>query len=131
MAEHTFKLKHGLNLGKELLVDVTIKDHLTGGELRAASESSEVLHVMTLPSGEQEPVLIISPSRMASETMRRQILSIGDVNGPISMAELDRLHEDDIALIQEACNTAQKLKMKKELEQRGRTDPAGGSQSAS
>lgn len=131
MAEHTFKLIHGLKLGDEKLVEVTIKDHLTGGELRAASEASEVLRIMTLPSGDQEPVLVISPSRMASETMRRQILAIGDAKGPISMAELDRLHEDDIALIQNACNTAQKVKMEKELEQRGRTDPAGGSQSAS
>jgi phage FluMu protein gp41 len=130
MAEHTFKLIHGLKLGEETLVDVTIKDHLTGGELRAASEASEVLKIMTLPSGDQEPVLVISPSRMASETMRRQILSIGNSKGPISLAELDRLHEDDIAIMQDACNTAQKLKMQKEAEQRGRTDPAGDSQSA-
>lgn len=129
MAEHTFKLIHGLQLGDKSLVDVTIKDHLTSGELRAASEASEVLKIMTLPSDDQEPVLVISPSRMASETMRRQILSIGDSKGPISLAELDRLHEDDIAIIQDACNIAQKLKTQKELDQRGRTDPAGDSQS--
>lgn len=125
MATHTFDLKHGLKVGEDMLKAVKIKDSLTAGEIRQASEASEIAQVVQLPGKDPEPFLLISPTRMASECTRRQILSIGDIEGPISMAMMDSLDEDDINIIQENCDIAQKLKLKREEERRGRTDPAG------
>lgn len=126
MPDIEIKLIHGLKIGDQVLYDVTIKDHLTAGEIREASMAAEKLVMVESPvSGKAEPELIVSPTLMAHEGLRRQIKSIGNINGPISLQELSLLHEDDLFMLNRIADNIEKIKTSKEVTQRGRSDEAG------
>ena len=65
---------------------------LTTGDLLDAETAAERL-VMT---AEGEPVLVKSPALFGYEILRRQIASIGKINGPISLRELRSLTPEDL-----------------------------------
>lgn len=119
MPEIKLTLKHGLKIGNETLFKVVIKDHLTAGEIREASQAAEKIVMV-----ENEPALVISPTAMSNESLRRQIKSIGDISGPISQAEIDMLHEDDLFLLNKAADNLEKIKTSNEVAHRGRTNTA-------
>ena len=122
MAEHTVELQHGLKYGDTTHTTLVLKDHLTAGDIRGAAEASEKIELVDDGSGNKEVALLISPTRMANEILRRQIKSIGNVQGPLSLAELDKLHQDDLALINQVANRLLELKAAHEVSQRGRLD---------
>ena len=123
MADHKFKLIHGLKIGKDTLKEVVMKDHLTAGEILAASEAAEkIVMVNVSGQGEKEAQFIISPTLLSSECLRRQIKSIGDLQGPIGLAELNALHEQDLARLNQAADQIEKLKVSRAVAQRGRSD---------
>lgn len=122
MAEHTVELQHGLKYGDATHTTLVLKDHLTAGDIRAAAEASEKIELVDDGNGNKEVALLISPTRMANEILRRQIKSIGNVQGPLSLAELDKLHQDDLALINQVANRLLELKAAHEVNQRGRLD---------
>ena len=76
-------LETGLMFGEERQLEVTLRE-LTTGDLLDAETAAERL-VMT---AEGEPVLVKSPALFGYEILRRQIASIGKINGPISLREL-------------------------------------------
>lgn len=92
-----FTLKHGLPYGsdeeKELQFDVELRE-LTAGDLIDAEAASERV-VMTNKGSE----LVSSPSRMGYELIRRAIVRIGKINGPLPFDMLKKLHQDDLELI--------------------------------
>ncbi|MDN0007485.1 phage tail assembly protein [Providencia stuartii] len=92
-----FTLTHGLPYGKdeemELQVDVELRE-LTAGDLIDAEAASERV-VMT----EKGATLLSSPSRMGYELIRRTIVRIGKINGPLPFEMLKKLHQDDLELI--------------------------------
>ncbi|AXG42207.1 MULTISPECIES: phage tail assembly protein [Photorhabdus] len=92
-----FQLKHGLQYGHDdeakKQFDVELRQ-LTAGDLIDAETASERV-VMT----EKGPMLLSSPALMGYELLRRTIARVGNINGPIPMALLKTLHQDDLELI--------------------------------
>lgn len=97
-----FQLKHGLSYGQgaevEKQFDVELRE-LTAGDLIDAELASEKM-VMT-PKG---PALLASPAMMGYEMVRRSVARIGVIQGPLSMALLKSLHQDDLEMLLQATN---------------------------
>lgn len=92
-----FELKDGLKVG---MGDdaVTHKEceikKVTTALLFEAREAAE--RPVSTPDGYQ---LIISPTRLRIEIIRRRIKRIGDINGPLDERELKSLSDDDMEII--------------------------------
>lgn len=95
MATVKCTLIDGLAIGDDVLKNVVMRD-ATAGDIIEAQEDSEK-PVLT-PDGYE---LMSSPALLAINVMRRQIVSIDDNQGPISMAEIKKLSPADLSLIQE------------------------------
>lgn len=97
MAQIKFQLKHGLPYGKgdnvAMQYDVSLRELNVGDMLQAQEESEKVV---ATPSGY---TLVMSPTRLGINTIRRQIHSVGTIQGPLSLADMERLHPEDLTLI--------------------------------
>ncbi len=128
MATHKFTLTHGLKVGEERLKACVMRQVETGDIIDAQLESERV--EMVDMGGRLMPVLLESPVAMGLNTLRRQIISVGDMSGPFDLAELRKLHVDDfqhIQLIGEMLDGVMTAKeVAEELASRGRSDSAGG-----
>lgn len=104
LATGCLTLKDGLPFGKgedcEMQYDVTLRD-LTGKDVIDAELAAE--RVVDTRSG---PQLVRSPAMVSFEILRRQIAKIGCINGPLPMALLRQLSEQDM----ERLLLAQRLK---------------------
>ena len=119
MAEINFKLPKGYKLGNDTLHDVVLRDLDTGDIIQAQLESEKLV------TTEKGAELVTSPTLAGANMLRRQIVSIGNVKGPLSLDELQRLHLDDFELIQykaQQLDQAQARRMAQENTARGRTD---------
>ena len=118
MAKITFKIKHGLKLEGKPQLEVTLREPDAGmiRESRVASER--------LMNTKEGPILVPSPSLARTELLRRQILKVGGIPGPIPEGIFDQLSGVDLALIE-----AEAIKLDeaafKEVTQRGRDPEAG------
>ena len=95
----------------------------TAGDVIDAGQEAE--RAVQTPQGY---VLLMSPTLMAQHVLRRQIVSIGDYQGPLTLAELKTLSQADLQLLQEA---AEKIDgavttALEELARRGRAAAPGG-----
>lgn len=128
MAQTTFTLKDGLPFGKgdeqERLMDVTLRE-LNGGDLIDARMESERI----VQTGEG-PRLVSSPELLALHCLRRQIVSIGKVKGPMSLVNLRTLSLIDLREIESQADTLEAALLAERLGQRGRTDTAPGDSGA-
>lgn len=97
-ARITIALIHGLAIGEEVYKEVTLREP-TAGDILDAQEASERL--MMVPTGDDgvEPMLVSSPSRSSMEVLRRQIVSVGDISGPLDMKLLRKLDPEDLDLL--------------------------------
>lgn len=124
MAQTTFTLRDGLPFGKgdeqERLKEVTLRE-LTGGDLIDARMESE----RVISTGEG-PRLVSSPELLALHCLRRQIISIGKIKGPMSLANLRSLSLVDLRDIEEKADTLEAALLAERLGQRGRADTASG-----
>lgn len=118
------QLKDGLKVGEETHRDFVLRKP-TAGDLFDATEAAEKL--VPTPDG---PALVVSNARLGVEVLRRQIVSIGPVQGPISLTELRLLSQDDLAILQDAAN-AFDVAVAKDLEARGRPAAPGRGAGAS
>jgi phage FluMu protein gp41 len=87
-------LAHGLKVGDDTLKEVVVRE-MTAGDILEAKEEAEKM-VLT-PEG---PALLTSPTRFGCELLRRQIVRIGNLSGPIALSELKKLHPADLNMIQ-------------------------------
>ncbi|AMM81375.1 hypothetical protein AW43_02805 [Pasteurella multocida subsp. multocida PMTB2.1] len=110
------RLKTGLMYGDEPQYDVVLRD-LTTGDLIDAELAAERLML----DKQGNPVLVASQVLFSYELLRRQIASIGKLQGPLSLAQLRSLTPEDLALINAALETVESAKAQKVLE-RGRLD---------
>lgn len=121
MAKIEFRLKHGLPFGKgddaELQYDVTLRE-LTVGDVLAAQEEAE--KVVATPTGY---VLVMSPTRLGIQTMRRQISAVGKIQGPLSLSDMEKLNPEDMTLISRHLNGLEGALLK-EIDDRGRSGAA-------
>lgn len=126
MAKIEFTLKHGIPFGKgrdaEMQYDVVLRE-LNAGDIIDASEDAE--RVMFSPSG--GAVAYTSNVRAGYELLRRQIASIGDIQGPLEMKDLRRMHRDDMEMLQQKAEALDTLLMDaaSKVVQRGEDEPVG------
>ncbi|MCE8027545.1 hypothetical protein HOP54_02425 [Halomonas daqingensis] len=94
----TVALIHGLTIGETLHREVVLREATAGDVLDAQAESERLMMVPNHDGG-FEPMLVVSPSRVGIEVLRRQIVSVGDISGPIELAVLKRLNPEDLNLL--------------------------------
>ncbi|MBU1611929.1 MAG: phage tail assembly protein [Proteobacteria bacterium] len=122
MAQITITLFTGLKVGEEMLKDVTMRD-VTAGDIIEANEESEKAVITT-----DGPQLVMSPTLVGLNVLRRQIVSIGNIKGPISISELKKLTPHDLNQLQvqaDAMDDAVAAEIiGKEMTKRGRAEGA-------
>lgn len=111
-------LQTGLMFGDEPQTEVTLRE-LTTGDLLDAEVAAE--RMIMSPDG--VPVLVKSPALFGYEILRRQIASIGKINGPISLKMLRSLTSEDLNRISVFAETWEATKAAQVVE-RGRLDAA-------
>jgi phage FluMu protein gp41 len=123
MAVMTFELKHGLKAmgsGDEPLLyrEVGLRE-LTAADLIEAQLDSEKVVV-----NNGKAVAYTSDVLYGLNLLCRQVAYIGEIQGPLDIKQLKRMHVDDLGMLQDK---AQELDMalNEALADRGRSDPAG------
>lgn len=109
------KLIDGLKIGETVHKDVTLRD-LTARDILEAHEAAERVVI----GAEGSPVVVASPVRVGMETLRRRIGRLGNVQMPLSLAELLSLSERDLDILQDAIDELEKAEAAVKLERRGR-----------
>ena len=122
MASVTFDLKDGLLVGTTPQLECEVREP-TAGDIIAASEESEKVVMVAL-----KPELITSPTMMGINTLRRQVVRIGEIAGPLERDMLDKLSADDLNLIQAKAEELEAAA--RSVSQRGRDDGAGANNAA-
>lgn len=118
-----FKLTDGYKTAKGVYIDVVLKVP-NAGDIMDSSQAAE--RVVATPEGFQ---LVLSPTLIGFEVLRRQIVSIGPVQGPISLDELRALSREDLQILQSKAEEldAAMLKQISEVAARGRSEaPSDG-----
>lgn len=116
MTQVTVTLQDGLTEGTVKHTECVLREP-TAGDLINASEESE-----KLVGGLFNPQLVTSPTLVGINTLRRQIVSIGKITGPLERDILDKLSAYDLSLIQQKAEALEHAA--RELSQRGRADGA-------
>lgn len=114
MAIMTFDLEHGYKVGERTHSEVGLKE-LTSGDYIDAQLAAEKVIV-----SEDKAVAYTSDVLYGLELLVRQIEYIGVIQGPFSIKELRKLHQDDFKLVQEKATELDEL-IAKELAKRGRS----------
>ncbi len=122
MGKVTVQLEHGLKVGDDLLTEAEIRE-ATAGDLIEAQEEAERL-VYAMRDGRMEPTLVASPVRLGVEVLRRQIVRIGNMSGPIDLAQIKQLSPLDLNRLEGAAreleNAREATDAPREVAQRGR-----------
>jgi len=121
MNQDTFDLVDGLKPVSTLHRTCTIRTATAGDVIDAQAAAERVVH-----TGDGA-MLLISDSRLGWEMTRRQVVSIGDIKGPLSDEDMRALTGRDLNLINakiEALDNAA-WKAAQELVQRGRDQGPG------
>lgn len=107
MATVKFSLKEGLKVGENVYIAAEIREATAGDLIDAADESEKLI---STPDGYQ---LLASPTLVGLNTLRRQILCIGDYKGPLTLSELKKLSAADLSLLQENAMALEDASLKK------------------
>ncbi len=113
MAIMTFELEHGLKVGDIAHHEVGLRE-LNSGDYIDAQIAAEKVVV-----NEDKAISYTSDVLYGIELLVRQVEYIGSVQGPISIKELRKLHQEDFKLLQDKAKELDEL-IAKELEKRGR-----------
>lgn len=113
-------LANGLKIGekgKEKTHKVAVIREATAGDMIEATEESERLALT--PEGNY--ILVSSPTLVGINVLRRQIVKLGEYDGPLTLSEMKLLSSVDINLLQ---GKAQQLDNAgaEEIAKRGRGD---------
>lgn len=118
MTTATVTLQKGLKVGDETHKAAEIRE-ATAGDFIEATEESERLCLT--PEGNY--ILVASPALVGLNTLRRQVVRIGEYDGPLTMKEMKMLSGTDVRLLQETAERLETASMK-EVADRGRDSAA-------
>ncbi len=110
MAKHEFQFEHGLTFGKgidaEMQYDVVLRELTTGDIIDAREAAEKVIfpNVEEIKTGAR-PMTVVSEVQVGLELARRQVANVGEIQGPLTVAQLRKLHPADF----EALNNNLKL----------------------
>lgn len=124
MAAINVTLEHGLKIGDVTHLVATLRDPNSGDIIDAMEESEKL--VLLPGSDRPEPALVASPVLVGINTLRRQIVSIGDYKGPLTLAEIKRLHPSDLDRLQKKAEELEAAGLSGLID-RGRDDRGQGS----
>ncbi|MGO2354635.1 MAG: hypothetical protein ACTH58_07845 [Marinomonas foliarum] len=110
-------LHKGLKVGEKIQNVATLRELNAGDVLKAMEESERVVMVPT--ANGIEPTLLMSNALMGVNTLRRQIVSIGEIQGPLEREQLDLLSDRDLDILQTCASDMEKA-IAKALIERGR-----------
>ncbi|MGL5667533.1 MAG: phage tail assembly protein [Shewanella sp.] len=110
----TFDLSHGLQVGEQTHFEVGLKELNSGDYIDAQLAAEKVVVV------DGKAVAYTSDVMYGLELLIRQVEYIGKVQGPISVKELRKLHQDDFMLLQKKAEELDQL-IAQELAERGRS----------
>ncbi|MEZ8102152.1 phage tail assembly protein [Vibrio bivalvicida] len=119
MAIMTFNLVHGLKVGDNAHFEVGLKE-LTSGDYIDAQIAAEKVVV-----NEDKAISYTSDVLYGLELLCRQVEYIGQVQGPMDVKLLRKLHQDDFTLLQNKARELDKM-ISEELAKRGRSEGAAG-----
>lgn len=122
MAQHTFELEKGLMVGNVPQTTVVLRE-LTAGDVVAALEESEKLIMVPGPNGMQ-PALVQSNAMMGINTLRRQIASLGEIQGPLERDKFDLLSGADLEILQAEADKMDAAVLGVAVADRGRSEAA-------
>lgn len=116
---HTIELEKGLKVGDTTHKTATLREPSAGDLINAMAESERVVIVPNAAGG--EPQLLLSNTALSINTLRRQIVSLGDIKGPLEHEQLNLLSATDLQLLQNAADTLDNAAAKA-MDARGRSD---------
>lgn len=129
MATVEVPLVHGLVIGKDTLKDAVLREPTAGDIIEAQEEAEKLVYAVEADGGRIVPTLVASPTMVGVHVLRRQIVKIGNLSGPIELAMLKQLHPEDFALLQakaDELDAAMSAEIaSREVAQRGRDDGGG------
>ncbi len=117
MARIAVLLERGLMLGTVAQTTAVLREP-TAGDIFDAAEDCERL--IATPDGYQ---LVASPTRMGLAVLARQIESVGEISGPLSMAMLRKLSGTDLDRLQKEADKLSAASV--EVADRGRSADVG------
>lgn len=127
MATIDIKLKHGLKIGKDVLRNAVLRE-VSAGDIIEAQEEAEKL-VYAVDNGKLVPTLVASPTLVGIHVLRRQVVRIGNIDGPIDLDMIKKLKPVDLDLLQKKADeldgAAEGEAASREVAQRGRDDGDG------
>lgn len=100
MARIELTLTHGLVVGDDTLKAVVLREPTAGDIIDAQEEAEKLVYAVDPDTARLVPSLVASPTMVGVHVLRRQIVAIGNLSGPIELAMLKRLHPEDLALLQ-------------------------------
>jgi len=112
---HTFELEDGLQLVENVHKKCVVRQ-LTAGDILDAQTESERL--MVTPGGYS---LVTSDSLLGFHLARRQIVSLGDIPGPLKVEDMRQLSGRDLHMIETELENLDKA-VAEALAQRGRDE---------
>ncbi|ODR88005.1 hypothetical protein ABT47_16040 [Shewanella xiamenensis] len=123
----TFELMHGLRIGEgeqqRIYTSVTLRE-LTAGDLIDSALAAEQVR-QVFDGGRARYVAVRSEELFSLALLGRQIARLGDLQGPISLEMLKRLHADDLLMLSRHVNGLDGAAME-DITARGRLDGTGG-----
>lgn len=127
MAKIEFTLEHGIPFGrgkdKEMQYDVVLRELTTADVIDARTDSEKVIFVPD-DEGNGKAITVVSEVSMGLELLRRQIASVGEIKGPLSMKQLRAMKLTDFDLLN---IHAEKLDAATEvIAKRGRLEQSSG-----
>ncbi len=118
----TIPLTKPVKIGEQDCRDLVLTEATSAHVIEAQEESEKV--VMT----QDGPALVASPALVGLNVLRRQVVSVGGVKGPVDLTILKRLSPYDLGAVQAAADELDSLAATKSMEilaalgNRGRTD---------
>lgn len=109
-------LAQGLTIGDTVETLAVLREMTAADLIEATEESERLFHTA------DGPCLVASPCMVGMHTLRRQIVSIGEHKGPLTIGELKRLSSPDLSLLQEKAMEMEQAALKG-VTGRGRLDP--------
>ncbi len=120
-------LQKGLRVGQISHTIAVLREPSAGDVIDASMDAEKVVMVPTGVDGAghavMEPQLVTSPTLVGINVLRRQIVRIGAIDGPLERELLDKLSPTDLNLLQAKAQELEAASI--EVAQRGRADHAG------
>ncbi len=119
MGTLTITLTDGIKLGDDILLEAVLRTPTAGDVIDSQEESEKLVETI------DGPRLVSSPTLSGVGMLRRQIVRIGNLEGPLSPSDLRKLTPRDMHALQAAANKLDDALAGEALADRGR-DPGVG-----